>query len=149
MGVLTEFESAFSAMANERADAIVIQEDAVFVSNTKKIVDLAAKQRLALAGNVELAEAGGLIGYGPDFLAMCRRAAVFVSAILKGGRPAGLPVEQAVKFTFVIPHRASGLLNAVGRRREFMALRSCRMTAQGSCAEQQRAWVLFHPSTTR
>jgi putative ABC transport system substrate-binding protein len=99
---LTEFEAAFLAIAKERADAIVIQEDAVFVSNTKAIVDLASKQRLPLAGNVELAEAGGLIGYGPDFLAMCRRAAVFVSAILKGGRPASIPVEQAAKFTFVI-----------------------------------------------
>jgi ABC-type uncharacterized transport system substrate-binding protein len=57
---LTEFEAAFLAIAKERADAIVIQEDAVFVSNAKEIVDLASKQRLPLAGNDELAEAGGI-----------------------------------------------------------------------------------------
>src|SRR5262245_45667580 len=118
---LTEFEAAFLAIAKERADAIVIQEDAVFVSNTKAIVDLASKQRLPLAGNDELAEAGGLIGYGVDFLAMCRRAAVFVSAVLKGGKPASIPVEQAAKFRFVINLKTAkalgltvplGLLNA-------------------------------------
>jgi putative tryptophan/tyrosine transport system substrate-binding protein len=121
---LTEFEAAFLAIAKERADAIVIQEDAVFVSNTKEIVDLASKQRLPLAGNDELAEAGGLIGYGADFLAMCRRAAVFVSAILKGGKPASIPVEQAAKFTFVINVKTAkalgltiplGLLNAADK----------------------------------
>ena len=121
VGGLTEFETAFLAIAKERADAIVIQEDAVFVSNTKAIVDLASKQRLPLAGNVELAEAGALIGYGADFLAMCRRAAVFVSAVLKGGKPASIPVEQAAKFRFVINLKTAkalgltvplGLLNA-------------------------------------
>ena len=81
-------------------------------------------QRLPLAGNDELAEAGGLIGYGADFLAMCRRAAVFVSTILKGGKPASIPVEQATKFALVInlktakdarPHHALGLAE---RRRQ-------------------------------
>jgi len=122
VGGLTEFEAAFFAIAKANADAIVIQEDAVFVSNTKAIVDLATKERLPLAGNVELAEAGGLIGYGADFLSMCRRAAVFVSAILKGGKPTSIPVEQAAKFRFVINLKTAkslgvtvplGLLNAV------------------------------------
>ena len=124
MGSLTEFEAAFLAMAKERVDAVVIQEDAVFVSNTKAIVGLASKQRLPLAGNDELAEAGGLIGYGADFLAMCRRAAVFVSTILKGGKPANIPVEQATKFALVINLRTAktldltmplGLLNAADK----------------------------------
>jgi putative ABC transport system substrate-binding protein len=97
-----EFESAFSALARERVEAVVIQEDALFVSNMIAVVDLASKHRLPLAGFNELAVAGGLIGYGVDFLAMCRRAAVLVGAILKGDRPANIPVEQAAKFAFVV-----------------------------------------------
>jgi putative ABC transport system substrate-binding protein len=124
VGGPTEFEAAFLAMARERVDALVIQEDAVFVSNTKAIVDLSSMQRLPLAGNEELAEAGGLIGYGADFLAMCRRAAVFVSTILKGGKPASIPVEQATKFALVINLKTAktlgltmplGLLNAADK----------------------------------
>ena len=124
VGGPTEFEAAFLAMAKERVDALVIQEDAVFVSNTKAIVDLSSMQRLPLAGNEELAEAGGLIGYGADFLAMCRRAAVFVSTILKGGKPASIPVEQATKFALVINLKTAktlgltmplGLLNAADK----------------------------------
>jgi putative ABC transport system substrate-binding protein len=124
VGGPTEFDAAFLAMAKERVDAVVIQEDAVFVSNTKAIIGLASKHRLPLAGNHELAEAGGLIGYGADFLAMCRRAAVFVSTILKGGKPESIPVEQATKFALVINLNtaktlgltmALGLLNAADK----------------------------------
>jgi putative ABC transport system substrate-binding protein len=97
-----EFEAAFLEMTRTHVDAIVIQEDAVFVSNTRAIVDLASKHRLPLAGSNELAAAGGLIGYGVDFLAMCRRAAYFVSTILKSGKLASIPVEQATKFELVI-----------------------------------------------
>jgi ABC-type uncharacterized transport system substrate-binding protein len=79
----------------------VILEDAVFVSNARAIADLAAKYRLPSAGFNEFAEAGGLIGYGVDFLEMYRRAAVFVDKILKGAKPADIPVEQATKFAVV------------------------------------------------
>jgi putative ABC transport system substrate-binding protein len=98
----SEFAAAFLAMGKGRVDAVVIQEDAVFVSNMRAIVDFASTQRLALAGSKEFAEAGGLIGYGVDFLAMCRRAAFFVDTILKGGEPASIPVEQPTKFELVI-----------------------------------------------
>jgi len=77
-------------------------EDAVFVSNARAIADLAAKQRLPSVGFTEYAEAGGLIGYGIDFIDMYRRAGGFVDKILKGAKPADIPVEQATKFTFVI-----------------------------------------------
>jgi putative ABC transport system substrate-binding protein len=97
-----EFETAFSGMARKRVDAIVVQEDAMFVSNVRAIADLAAKERLPTAGFHGLAEAGGLIGYGADFLEMCRRAAVFVDKILKGAKPADLPVEQPTKFELII-----------------------------------------------
>jgi putative tryptophan/tyrosine transport system substrate-binding protein len=97
-----EFEAAFSAMAKNRIDAVVILEDAVFVSNARAIAHLAARHRIPSAGFNELAEAGGLIGYGVDFIAMYRRAAAFVDKILKGAKPAGIPVEQATKFELVI-----------------------------------------------
>ena len=98
----SEFEAAFLGLAKARVEAVLIQEDAVFVSNMSLVVDLASKHRIPLAGFNELAHAGGLIGYGVDFLAMCRRAAVFVGTILKGEQPANIPVEQATKFAFVI-----------------------------------------------
>jgi putative tryptophan/tyrosine transport system substrate-binding protein len=97
-----EFEAAFSAIAKRRADAVVVLEDAMFVANARAIADLAAMQRLPSAGFNELAEAGGLIGYGVNFLEMYRRAAVFVDKVLKGAKPADIPVEQATKFELVI-----------------------------------------------
>src|SRR5262245_30541823 len=93
-----EFEPAFLAMTKNRVQAVVLQEDAVFLGNLKQIVELAERQSLAIAGPVECSEAGGLIGYGADFLDMCRRAAVFVDKILRGAKPADLPVERAIKF---------------------------------------------------
>src|SRR5262245_56746316 len=98
----TEFEIAFSEMARGGVEAIVMQEDAVFVSNVGAIVDLAGKQRLPSAGFVESTEAGGLIGYGASFIEMCRRAGFFIDAILKGVNPAGIPVEQATKFESLV-----------------------------------------------
>jgi ABC-type uncharacterized transport system substrate-binding protein len=93
-----EFAVAFSAMVKERIDAIVVQEDAVFLGNLRAIADLAARRSLPFAGSSEFADAGALIGYGVDFHDMCRRAAVFVDKILKGAKPSDLPVEQATKF---------------------------------------------------
>jgi len=97
-----EFEAAFSAMSKRRVDAVVILEDAVFVTHVKTIAELAAKHRLPAAGFQELAVAGGLIGYGVDFLQMYRHAAVFVDKILRGTKPADIPVEQASKFDLLI-----------------------------------------------
>ena len=66
------------------------------------IADLAAKQRFSSIGFTEFAEAGGLIGYGANYLELWRRAAYFVDKILKGAKPADLPVEQPTKFELVI-----------------------------------------------
>ncbi len=96
-----DFEDAFAAMAKSSVDAVVILEDAVFVSNARAIAELAAKYRLLSAGFNEFAQAGGLIGYGVNFLEMYRRAAVFVDKILRGVKPADIPVEQATKFAVV------------------------------------------------
>jgi putative tryptophan/tyrosine transport system substrate-binding protein len=97
-----EFEAAFLTMTRNRVEAIVLQEDAVFLGNLKQIIELAERQSLPLAGPVECSEAGGLIGYGADFLDMCRRAAAFVDKILRGTKPADIPVERATKFETVL-----------------------------------------------
>ena len=90
-------------MAKKRVEAVtIIASDAIFLSNTKAIADLAAKHRLPSAGFKEFAEAGGLIGYGANILEMFRRAAYFVDRILKGAKPSDLPVEQASKFELVV-----------------------------------------------
>ena len=97
-----DFADAFAEMVKGGVDAVLILEDAVFVSNAKAIADLAVKQRLLSAGFNEYAAAGDLIGYGVNFLEMYRHAAVFVDKILRGTRPADIPVEQATKFSVVI-----------------------------------------------
>jgi putative ABC transport system substrate-binding protein len=105
-----DFADAFAAMAKSGVDAVVILEDAVFVSNARALADLAAMQRLPSAGFDELAEAGGLIGYGVNFLEMYRRAAIFVDKTLKGAKPADIPVEQATKFELIINLKTAKVL---------------------------------------
>jgi len=97
------FAGAFSAMTRERAGALVVLSDAMFVGRHVQIVDHAAKSRLpAIYWTREFAEAGGLMSYGPNQVDMYRRAAVFVDKILKGAKPADLPVEQPTRFELVI-----------------------------------------------
>jgi putative ABC transport system substrate-binding protein len=98
----SEFEAVFAEMAKRRLEGVVILDDAVFVSNAKAIADLAEKHRLPSAGFSEFVGSGGLFGYGVDFLAMYRRAAVFVDKILKGAKPTDIPVEQATTFELEI-----------------------------------------------
>ena len=98
----SEFGGAFLAMAKRSVGAFVIVEDPMFLANAKGIADLAAKQRLPSIGFNELVEAGGLIGYAPNFLEMWRRAAYFVDRILKGAKPSDLPIEQPTKFEMLI-----------------------------------------------
>jgi putative ABC transport system substrate-binding protein len=97
-----EFERAFSTMGRSRADAIVVTQDALFNANVSAIANLAMKTRLPSSGTRDFAEAGGLVGYGMDFADNNRRAARFVDRILKGAKPADLPVEQPTKFELVI-----------------------------------------------
>ena len=74
-----------------------------FVAERKRIVELAVKYRLpAIYPQKEFVEAGGLMSYGADYDDLYRRAAVYVDKILKGAKPADLPVQQATKFEFVI-----------------------------------------------
>jgi len=97
-----EFERAFKAIAKSRADAVVVQEDGVLTANARVIADFAAQRQLPSAGLPAFAEAGGQIGYGVNPIGLVRRAAYFVDKILKGAKPADLPVEQPTKFQLVI-----------------------------------------------
>ena len=99
----SEIEAAFAAMRSQRAGGVLVLRDAVFRAQRGQIVALAAKSRLpAVYGLREEAEAGGLMAYGASVPQMFRRAATYVDKILKGAKPADLPVEQPTKFELVI-----------------------------------------------
>jgi putative ABC transport system substrate-binding protein len=107
----TEFERAFAAMARERAGAVTVLVDAMFFSQRRRIVDLAARGRLpAIYQRREFAEDGGLMAYGPSLDDLFRRAATVVEKILKGAKPADLPVEQPTKYELVINRRTAKAL---------------------------------------
>ena len=106
-----EIDSAFAAMTRERAGALLILSDAIFETQRRQIAELAAKRRLpTIVGTHEQAEAGGLMAYGANFLDLERRAATYVDKILKGAKPADLPVEQPTKFELVVNMRAAKAL---------------------------------------
>jgi putative tryptophan/tyrosine transport system substrate-binding protein len=103
-----DLEPAFVAMVRERADALSVFADPFLGIQRARLAQLAAKNRLpAMYGNSEYVEAGGLMSYAPSFSDMHRRAATFVDKILKGAKPADLPVEQPMKFEFVINLKAA------------------------------------------
>ncbi len=98
-----DIETAFGEASKGRADAVLVVSSRVFFSQRKQVVDLAAKNRLpAVYGQPEYVESGGLMAYGPSFTDLYRRAATYVDKILKGAKPADLPVEQPTKFELVI-----------------------------------------------
>jgi putative tryptophan/tyrosine transport system substrate-binding protein len=98
-----DIENAFRAASTERADALLVLTSSVLNSQRKQITDLAAKSRLpAIFPFPEYVEAGGLMSYGASFTDLYRRAATYVDKILKGAKPAHLPVEQPKKFELVI-----------------------------------------------
>ena len=105
-----EFESAFTAMAAKRVDAVTVIDDAMLIAHAEAIATLAARKRLPLVGFNETVEAGGLMAYGANFPEMWRRAASYVDKILKGAKPGELPIEQATKFELVINLKAAKAL---------------------------------------
>ena len=95
--------NAFAQILKERPGALLVLADRVFLHNRALIMDFAAKHRLpGVYAYLELVEAGGLMSYGPSYADMHRRAATYVDKILKGAKPADLPVEQPTKFELVI-----------------------------------------------
>jgi len=96
-------DKALAAMAQGRADALMLPESAMFSGNRHRIFELAISKRLpTAAGGPHFAEAGSLISYGASVGDVCHRSATFVDKILKGSKPADLPVERPAKFDFVI-----------------------------------------------
>jgi ABC-type uncharacterized transport system substrate-binding protein len=98
-----DFDDAFRAMAREHAEGIIAFPDAITLAHRKAIADFSAKSRIpSMSGWSDFVEAGGLMTYGPNLLDSLRRVAVFVDKILKGAKPADLPVEQPTKFELVL-----------------------------------------------
>jgi putative ABC transport system substrate-binding protein len=105
VGVRTgaELEGAFAAMGRARAQAVLVLGTAIFLAERQRVAELAIKHRLPTISNLEdVVEAGGLMSYGPNWDDLYRRGAIYVDKILKGAKPADLPVQQATKFELVI-----------------------------------------------
>jgi putative ABC transport system substrate-binding protein len=103
-----DIETAFQAASKERADAVLLLGGPVLAPQRTQFADLAVKNRLpAIYWRSDIVEAGGLMSYAVSLAALDRRAATFVDRILKGAKPADLPVEQPTKFEFVINLKAA------------------------------------------
>src|SRR5262249_23630035 len=106
----TELGGAFRAMAKEGAGALLIVADSMFILHRDQIAALAAKGHLPSLGYRELVEVGGLMSYGPSLSDLGRRAAIYVDKILRGAKPADLPVEQPTVLELVINLRTARAL---------------------------------------
>jgi len=106
-----DLDDAFTAIRNERPGALLILADRVFLHNRERIADFTKEQRLPnVNAYKEIVEVGGLMSYGPSYEDMHKRAATYVDKILKGAKPADLPIEQPTKFTFVVNLKAAKAL---------------------------------------
>ena len=104
----TQIETAFRAATKVHADAVLVLGSQVVTSNAKQFAQLAVKSRLpAMYWSPEFVEAGGLMTYSVSITDLFRRAAAYVDKILKGAKPAELPIEQPTKFEFVINLKAA------------------------------------------
>jgi putative tryptophan/tyrosine transport system substrate-binding protein len=107
----TEIDAAFAAIAEARADALFVGADAFFVSRSKQFAALTTRDRLAASAFAgENAEAGLLMSYGTNLAEMFRQIGIYCGTILKGAKPAELPVLQSTKFEFVINLQAARML---------------------------------------
>ena len=105
------YDAAFRAVTAERADGLVVAGNARNFVHRKRILEFASARRLPAAyGWKEAVEEGGLLSYGPDMTKIWRRAAVYVDKIVKGGKPADLPVEQPTSFELVVNRRTARAL---------------------------------------
>jgi putative tryptophan/tyrosine transport system substrate-binding protein len=103
-----DLDGAFHAAVKGRAGAFMVASNPVTFTHRKRVSELATQHRLpTIHGQIQFAEAGGLMVYGPNDADMYRRAATYVDKILKGAKPADLPVEQPTKFEFIINLKAA------------------------------------------
>lgn len=106
-----EFEAAFAAMNKERVEALLVVPEAMFILHGVRLAELASKQRLpTMHGVRQNVDTGGLMSYGPRLTDASRRAASYVDRILKGAKPADLPIEQPSKFELVINLKTARVL---------------------------------------
>jgi putative tryptophan/tyrosine transport system substrate-binding protein len=106
-----EFDGAFAAMAQGRAGALLMIGDPLFFIHRVRLAELALKNRLpSMSTQGQWVEAGGLISYGPSVPDQYRRAATYVDKVLKGARPADLPIEEPTKFELVVNARTAKAL---------------------------------------
>ena len=127
-----EFDAAFDAMRREGVGAVIVRADPMFFGQRQRLAELAVASRLpAIFERREYAEAGGLLAYGPSLREQFHRAATYVDKILKGAKPADLPVEPPAKLELVVNlrtakalglpalyRRKASLLDAAGRMRQ-------------------------------
>ncbi len=103
-----DIETAFREASKEHADAVLVLSTSLLYYDRRQVSNLAVKSRLpTIYGRPEYVDAGGLVYYGPSYTDLYRRAAVYVDKILKGAKPADLPVEQPTKFELVISLKAA------------------------------------------
>jgi putative tryptophan/tyrosine transport system substrate-binding protein len=106
-----EIDAAFTALARERPDALFVAPDGFFTSRRVQIANLAARDRIPAAySQRDNVAAGGLMSYGTDIADRFRQVGVYTGNILKGAKPADLPVQQATKFEFIINLQTAKLL---------------------------------------
>jgi putative ABC transport system substrate-binding protein len=110
----TDYDSAFAAMTSGGAEAVLVLSTPVYTAGAKRLADLAIAHRLpSMFGPSEHALAGGLMSFGPDRADLWRRGAIYVDKVLKGARPAELPVQQPTKFELVINVRTAKALGII------------------------------------
>ena len=98
-----EFDSAFSAIVRERASGVLVLSTPLFIAEAQRLAELAMKHKLpSMFGPRAHVEVGGLLSFGPDRADLWRRGASYVDKILKGAKPADLPVQQPTKFELVV-----------------------------------------------
>jgi len=106
-----DFDTAFAGIQRDKAQALLVFDDATTIAHRARIVALAASNHLpAMYGLREFADDGGLMSYGVNFAVLFRRAATFVDKILRGAKPADLPIEQPTKFELIVNSKAANAL---------------------------------------
>jgi putative ABC transport system substrate-binding protein len=105
-----EFDAAFAEMTRWRSDGIVVLDDPMLIANGRALALLATKHRLPLIGNQRLAEAGALLGYGTDVIVVFRQSAALVDKVLKGAKPADLPIQQAERVELTVNRKTAKVL---------------------------------------
>jgi putative ABC transport system substrate-binding protein len=109
---LDGLDRVFSALGKERPDALLVAPSQIIAEHRARVIDFAAKRRLpTMYAHSQYVDAGGLMSYGAHVNDLHRRAAIYIDKILKGTKPANLPVEQPTKFEFVINLKTAKALN--------------------------------------